>query len=159
MPASRRAVSQPHRTRSAYWLRRDTGLVDRESLDFWEWFYEPAVDQSVPIEERWHEDLVVNQSPDMLDTEGTFHGYEGLRTVNRELQESWENIRWRPHEVHRLDGDRYLVLLMVSTQGRGSGIELESQVGHIVTFRGEKAARLDTHIGWDEARRAAGLSE
>jgi hypothetical protein len=31
------------------------------------------------------------------------------------------------------------------------------EIGHIVTLRGEKAERLDTYLGWDAARRAAGL--
>jgi hypothetical protein len=34
----------------------DTGSVEHGSLDFWDWFYEPSVDQSAAIEERWHPD-------------------------------------------------------------------------------------------------------
>jgi ketosteroid isomerase-like protein len=130
--------------------------VERESLEFWRWFYRS--DEEAPsIEERWHPDLVLNQSPDMPGTAGTFPGYEGLRAVNRELHESWEEIAWVPAEVHELGDERYLILLRVSGRGRGSGIELEGEIGHIVTFRGEKAERLDAYLGWDAAREAAGI--
>jgi hypothetical protein len=132
----------------------DTGLVEHGSLDFWDWFYEPSVDQSAAIEERWHPDLLIHQSSDLPDTAGTFHGYEGLKQLNRELIESYEDIRFRPREAHELDGGRWLVLLTISGRGRGSGIELEGEVGHVITFKGDRAQRLDIYLTWDAARAA-----
>ena len=140
--------------------------MDPRSLEFWEWFYEPAnegasmsaAERQRSTEERWHPDLVLIQSPEMPGTAGEFHGYEGLAAVNRELLESWEVISWRPREVHDLEGGRYLVLIEASGRGRGSGIELGGgEIGHIVTLREGKAERLETHLGWDTAREAAGL--
>src|SRR6187431_2663771 len=103
------------------------------SLEFWDWFYEPAVEESASIEERWHPDLVIHQSPDLPGTAGTFHGYEGLKQNNRELIESYDDIRFHPREARELDGGRWLVLLTLSGRGRGSGIELEGEIGHIIT--------------------------
>jgi hypothetical protein len=57
-----------------------------------------------------------------------------------------------------LDGGRWLVLLTISGRGRGSGIELEGEVGHVVTFKGGRAQRLDIYLTWDVARAAAGLA-
>jgi hypothetical protein len=144
----------------------DTQRVDWESIEFWEWFYDSGADwlQKTPeerrrdMEERWHPDLVLNQDPQVPDTRGEFHGYEGLRAANRELYESWEAIYWQPREVHSLGGDRYLVLLESGARGRASGIELEGgEIGHIVTLRGDRAERMDVFLGWDAARDAAGL--
>jgi hypothetical protein len=110
-------------------------------------------------EERWHPDLVLIQSPEMPGTAGEFHGYEGLAAVSRELYESWETIDWRPREVHELGHDRYLVLIEASGRARRSRVELEGgEIGHLVTLRDGKAARLDVNLGWDAARDAAGLS-
>jgi ketosteroid isomerase-like protein len=132
--------------------------VKEGSLEFWDWFYEPSVDDSEPIEDRWHRDLVVHQSPDLPGTAGTFRGYEGLRQTNRELIESYGDIRFRPREAHELDGGRWLVLLTISGRGRGSGIEMEGEVGHIVTLRDGRATQLDIFLSWAAAREAAGLA-
>jgi hypothetical protein len=142
--------------------------MDPTSLEFWEWFYEPASqggamsaeERRRAAEERWQPDLVLIQSAEMPGTAGEFHGYEGLAAVNRELYESWERIDWRPVEVRDLGAGRYLVLLETNGRSR-SGVELggrDGEIGHIVTLRDGKAARLDTYLGWDTARAAAGLT-
>jgi hypothetical protein len=78
--------------------------VDPKSLEFWEWFYEPvnrggemsAEERRRAVEERWHPDLVLIQSPEMPGTAGEFHGYDGLAENTRELLESWDVVRFRP---------------------------------------------------------------
>ena len=65
--------------------------MDPRSLEFWEWFYEPAnrgaelspEERSRAVEQRWHPDLVLIQSPEMVGTAGEFHGYEGLARTMR----------------------------------------------------------------------------
>jgi len=140
--------------------------MDPSSLEFWEWFYAPAnegaslspEERQRTAEERWHPDLVLIQSPEMPGTAGEFHGYEGLAAANRELLEAWEEIRWQPREVQDLGGGRYLILLWTGGRARLSGVDLEGEIGHIVTLRDRKAAHLDTFLGWDTARQAAGLT-
>jgi hypothetical protein len=140
--------------------------VDPGSLEFWEWFYEPAnegasmsaEERQRAIEERWQPDLVLIQAPEMPGTAGEFHGYEELAAANRELLESWETVSWQPREAHDLGEGRYLVLVEASGRGRGSGLLLEGgEIGHIVTLRDGKAERLDTYLSWDAAREAAGF--
>ena len=83
--------------------------MDPASLEFWEWFYGPtnrgaemsAEERRRSVEERWHPDLVLIQSPEMPDTAGEFHGYEGLAAAIRELLESWEAMRWEPVQSSR----------------------------------------------------------
>ncbi len=140
--------------------------MDPASLDFWEWFYAPgnegaslsAEERQRATAERWHPDLVLIQSPEMPGTAGEFHGYEGLAENMRELLESWDQVVWRPREVSDLGQGRYLVLIEAGGRGRGSGVRLEGhRIAHLVTLRDGKAERLETHIGWEEARAAAGL--
>jgi hypothetical protein len=140
--------------------------MDPTSLEFWEWFYAPAnegaswstEERRRAIEERWHSDLVLIQSFEMPGTAGEFHGYEGLAAVMRELLESWDEIHWRPDQVHELGRDRYLVLIEVSGRGRGSGVVLDGdRIGHLVTLRDARAERLEVYRGWDTAREAASV--
>jgi hypothetical protein len=69
--------------------------------------------------------------------------------MNPRSLESWDEINWRPRDVHDLGGERYLVLVEASGRGRGSG--------HIVQLSEGRAQRLDTYLGWDAARQAAGI--
>ena len=130
--------------------------MEHGSLEYFRWFYAGRLDRPGEMEDRWHEDLVIHQSPDFLDTEGTFTGYEGLAAMNRELGESWQGLLWEPLEVEPLEEDRYLVLLKVSGRGRGSGIEMEGEIAHIVTLHDGRVARLDTYLSADAAREATG---
>ena len=141
--------------------------MDPRSLEFWEWFYEPVNDGASmsadqrrrAVEERWQPDLVLIQSPEMPGTAGEFHGYDGLAANTRELLDSWDQVHFRPDQVHVVGDDLYLVLVEASGRGRGSGVALGGdQLGHLVTVRDGRVERLEVIRGWDEARRAAGLS-
>jgi hypothetical protein len=141
--------------------------VDPKSLEFWEWFYEPvnrggemsAEERRRAVEERWHPDLVLIQSPEMPGTAGEFHGYDGLAENTRELLESWDVVRFRPDHVHVVGDDRNLVLLETSGRGRGGGVAPDGdRIGHLVTLRAGRVERLEVHRDWDVARGAAGLS-
>ena len=144
----------------------DTAPMDPRSLEFWEWFYEPvnrgaemsAEERRRAVEERWCPDLVLIQSPEMPGTAGEFHGYDGLAANTRELLESWDQVNFRPDQVHVVGRDCYLVLVEASGRGRGSGVLLGGdRLGHLVTLRDGRAERLEVYRGWDEGRQAAGI--
>jgi hypothetical protein len=42
------------------------------TIEWFRWFYRD-IHEPEGIAERWHEDLVINQSPEMVGTAGTFH--------------------------------------------------------------------------------------
>jgi ketosteroid isomerase-like protein len=95
----------------------------------------------------------------MPGTAGEFHGYEGLAANTRELLDSWDQVNFRPDQVHVVGHDRYLVLVEASGRGRVSGVQLSGDwLGHLVTLRDGKVARLEVYRGWDAAREAAGIS-
>ena len=134
--------------------------MDRVPLEYFRWFYDFDTAKADPdeIAARWHEDLVIVQSPDMVGTEGTFHGYEGLARITEEILESYEELTWHPEEVHDLGDERYLILVVGKGRGRASGVWLEAKIGHLITLRDGRAARLDTYVGWEAALEAVGLA-
>jgi ketosteroid isomerase-like protein len=107
------------------------------------------------VPECWTEDVVVIQSSDVPDTAGTFRGHEGVLAAGREIAESVRGMSWVVSEVEELGGDRYLVLVHMRGEGHGSGVPVDVEAGHIVTLDGERIARLEAFLGWDEARAAA----
>lgn len=121
---------------------------DEGSVEHFRWLY-ASVDDAGPLEERWHEDLVVRQSPDLPGTAGVFEGYEGLRAVQRELRESYDDIVWDPQEVRSLGGGRYAVRVRVSATGHGSGIPLADELGHRVELRDGRIVALDVYMSWE----------
>ena len=127
------------------------------SVEYFRWFYLDDWSEPGAIEERWDPDLVLNQSSDLLDATGAFHGYEGLRKVFGEIAESFREIAWEPVEVIPLGDERYLVKVTISGHGKGSGISLRREIGHLFTLREGRAARVDVHWDWEQAREAAGL--
>jgi ketosteroid isomerase-like protein len=130
-----------------------------ELLERFRRLYSADIRDPESIRERWTEDAVIEQSPDMLDTAGRFEGHDGVRGVLGEIAESYSGVVWLPVEVDALGGDRYLVLLEVTGHGKGSGIGLETQIGHVVTLRDGRIARMEVHLSWDEARQAAAREE
>ena len=131
--------------------------MEHGSLEYFRWFYAGRLDRPGEMEQRWHADLVIHQSQEFPGTQGTFRGYEGLSAMNRELQDSYVGMTWEPTDVEDLEGGRYLVTIHVSGTGRGSGIELEGEIAHVVTLREGLAVQLDTYLSMDSARAAEGL--
>jgi ketosteroid isomerase-like protein len=134
------------------------GSVEPGSLEYFQWFYEGITDPE-RIDGLWHEDVVIHQSEEMVGTAGTFEGYDGVVALGQELAESWdvEETVWRPIEVKELGDHGYLVRVAARGRGRGSGVELERELFHIVTLRGDRASRMDVYLDEAEARKAAGL--
>ena len=128
------------------------------TLQYFRWVY-ADVSEAGPLEERWHEDVVLRQSPEMPGTAGTFTGVEGVRDTLRELGEGWTDLGWDPLEVREVGGDRYVLRVDVRGKGRGSGIELGDELGHLIELRDGKVFRLDVYMNWESALRAARVDE
>ena len=106
-----------------------------------------------------HDDVEVHQSADILGTHGTFRGKQGAVQAMEEIGESFSEIDWNPQRLYDLGDERYLMLVKPRLRGAGSGVEVETDVGHMVQLRDGKIARLDVYLGCDTALEAAGLPE
>ena len=71
----------------------------------------------------------------------------------------FDEIRFGLEDV--VDGgepDQVLVLLTLHTRGKGSGVEVDVRIGHVLTVREGRIARGRVYTDPDEARAAAGLT-
>jgi ketosteroid isomerase-like protein len=83
----------------------------------------------------FHPELEIIQTSSLVGTAGRFHGHEGLRRSTEELLQGFEEVRFEPEDHMELDDGRLLVRCRFVGRGARSGIELDSDVWHIWSFR------------------------
>jgi ketosteroid isomerase-like protein len=85
-------------------------------------------------------------------------GHDGVRRYMESLQEDWEHFR---HEPERFvdAGDKVVALLNTVARGRGSGVNVEVPVAHVLHFERGKCVGYVSYHDRDEALRAAGLAD
>jgi uncharacterized protein len=88
----------------------------------------------------------------------TYRGHQGLREWMAEGEAAFEELRIEPEELRDL-GDDALMIGRVHARGRESGVEFESAIAWLLTFRGGKIVRSRGYLNPQEALEAAGLSE
>ena len=66
--------------------------------------------------------------------DSAYRGRDGLRKGWRHYREFWEEFDLQPQEFRDL-GDRVLLLANVKARGRGSGLEVETELAMLFTFR------------------------
>ena len=91
-----------------------------------------------------------------LDFAESYRGIDGFMRFLATLSEAWGEFRWDPTE-YRDAGDRVLVFIHMTARGRGSGVEVETDMAHILDIRNGKLVRHETHFDRGEALKAAGL--
>jgi ketosteroid isomerase-like protein len=85
-------------------------------------------------------------------------GHDGVREYMASLQEDWVGFRHEPERF--LDaGDKVVALLHTYARGRGSGVDVEVPVAHVLTFKTGKCTGYVSHHDRAEALRVAGLEE
>jgi len=90
---------------------------------------------------------------------GPFRGHDELRRFMRSYYDSFDEITFELEDV--LEGgepDQVLVLLTLHTRGKGSGVEVDVRIGHVLTVRGGRIAHGRVYTNPEEARAAAGLT-
>jgi ketosteroid isomerase-like protein len=93
-----------------------------------------------------------------LDFQETYHGIEGFGQFMATLSEAWEEFGWEA-TGYRDAGDRVVVDIRMTARGRGSGIELDQGMVHVLDVRDGKLIRHETFFERAAALEAAGLSE
>jgi ketosteroid isomerase-like protein len=102
-----------------------------------------------------------------IDPEGEVHsaltgdvyrGHEGLRAWMREIDDQFDTWRLSVDELTDLSDGRILGLGRIHAKGRGSGIELDTEVAWIFEFRDHRLLRMATYFSREAAIDAAGAS-
>jgi uncharacterized protein len=88
----------------------------------------------------------------------TYRGHQGVRDWIAETDAAFEQLRTEPEEFRDL-GDDVLLIGRLHARGRESGVEIESPVAWIFTFRDGKGVRARGYLSIQEALETAGLSE
>jgi hypothetical protein len=101
------------------------------------------------------EDFVLNRVQ-ILGSERTLYGVEGLRASNAEIGEYFEDVSFRAESVELLDDGRWVALITISGRGASSGAPAEGQLVHLMRFdEQDRLKRMDTYWSWEQALRAA----
>ena len=96
---------------------------------------------------------------DRIGNADVYRGYAGLRDIDRELREAFENFETTYEDL--IDaGERVVSVSRYRARGRSSGLEVEGprQFG-LWTIRNNRIVRVDWFNTREQALAAAGLSE
>ena len=83
-------------------------------------------------------------------------GHAGVREYLASLGDEWEEFRQEPEEFFDA-GDQVVAFLQAHARGRGSGVQLEVPVAHVLTFEHGKCVRSVTYMDRAKALESAGL--
>ena len=104
-------------------------------------------------------ELEIRQSAELVvDTVGTFHGYEGFIDCTRELVEGLGDIQFDPGQAFE-SGDTVVFEVRALATGKESGVPVEGRLAHLWELRNGRVRRWVVYPRLAEALTAAGLSE
>ena len=88
-------------------------------------------------------------------------GRDGLRAwIQQWYEEPWEGqLLMDVERIEELDDGRVLALLTLRAKGRGSGVPVDTEYAHIMTFHEGLCLRVDGFPTWRQALAAAELGE
>lgn len=107
------------------------------------------------VEVRYAPDALLEFDPD-FEGVGFSGPFRSLTEREKAFQQEWQRFEVTPAAVIDLV-DRWVVLGSVRLTGRESGIELESEVGQVVTAKRGLVVRDQVFLSWQRGLRAAGL--
>jgi ketosteroid isomerase-like protein len=89
---------------------------------------------------------------------GPHIGPRAVRRVATSFADSFDEFRPEPQSIlPAAQSGRYLALVAISSRGKGSGVEMTIEIGHLIDVRDGKLARLKVIPNQGEALREAGL--
>lgn len=110
------------------------------------------------VREIFDPGVVLEQWEALPGSTVAYHGYEGLRRSWRELNGSFEGLRFVT-ERHVEAGDSVVVGVHASGWGRGSGVPVDAHLGHLWVLRNARIVRWTVYATFGEALEASGARE
>jgi ketosteroid isomerase-like protein len=93
------------------------------------------------------------------DTEAVYHGQEGMRKFWDRFRAAWESVLVEVDRIEPIGDDRVLALFWFRAVGRGSGAEVRVQYANLFKIDQGALRRCIGFSDWNEALKAAGLSD
>jgi ketosteroid isomerase-like protein len=85
-------------------------------------------------------------------------GHDAVRDYLASLKEEWDSFRHEPEEFFDA-GNQVVVYTRAYARGRGSGIDVDTPVAHVFTFKRGKCSEFESYHDRAQALRVAGLEE
>ncbi|MEX2252986.1 MAG: nuclear transport factor 2 family protein [Thermoleophilaceae bacterium] len=89
-------------------------------------------------------------------TEKVYRGHDGVREYLADMADVWASVAREPEQI-RDAGDKVVVALNMSVEGRGSGVGLTDTFGNLWTLRDGKVVEARTFPTFEAALEAAGI--
>jgi ketosteroid isomerase-like protein len=105
----------------------------------------------------WHP-YVELETGDRIMRPGIYRGPDEIKGFFEDLLEPFAEVSVEPEEFFDR-GDRIVVYLLVRSRPKGSTATLVNRIGHLVTMRDGKAARIQIFPRREEALEVVGLTE
>jgi ketosteroid isomerase-like protein len=104
-------------------------------------------------------DPEVEWRPHLAELSGEpIRGHDGVRAYLESLREDWESFQHEPERF--IDaGDKVVVLTRAYARGRGSGVDVDQSVAHVLSFEGGRCSEFVSYYDRAAAMRDAGLEE
>jgi ketosteroid isomerase-like protein len=141
-------------------LHRSFTAMDDQRADLIDRFYEAFSRRDVDgVLDLCHEDIEIYTDPDVVEMVSalTPRGRERVAQYLRGWLDSWDMYQPRVSDLREAGDHLVVALVEVHARGRGSQFDIEEEIADVLTFRGDRLARLRLHVTRDQALRAAGL--
>jgi ketosteroid isomerase-like protein len=113
--------------------------------------------ERVPELWYWHQDAEYHASRE--DPDAAVHrGIDAIRRQYERWEEAYPDLNVVPLEAKGA-GDRVFLWVRFVGHGAGSGLPIEMELAHVLTFADGRVRRLEEYTDRAEALRAAGLSD
>jgi ketosteroid isomerase-like protein len=109
--------------------------------------------------EAAHPDIEFRTAQLFSDTEGVYRGIDGMRKFWETFRDPWESIQIEIEHLDAIGDDRVLGLVWFRGRGLGSGAEASIQYANLSSFDNGQVTLVIGFSDWDQARKAAGLSD
>ena len=113
------------------------------------------------ISEFTHPDYEFHTGVRVPSVPAVVRGRDGLRAwIKQWYEDPWEGqLQMEVERIEQLEDGRVLALLTLRARGRGSGVPVDTEYAHILTFHDDLCLRVDGFPSWKQAVAAAGLTE
>jgi ketosteroid isomerase-like protein len=108
-----------------------------------------------------HPDYEFHTNVQVPSIPSVVRGHDELRAwIQQWYQDPWEGqLQMEVERIEELADGRVLALLTLRGKGRGSGVPVDAEYAHILSFHEGLCIRVDGFPTWSQALTTAGLAE